>query len=153
MKLKKILVSNLDVFIYELKMELDNINKDYVMINEDGFCELHIDNFIFFLYDMDKLKLLNNDIDNATQFEKLELLNNDIYAATQFENLELIKKLYSDSNKMMISNTPNLNLSSDSKVLKYSKKGINHTSKKKQMRYENNKYKPKNDKQIKAMFK
>lgn len=137
MKLKKILVSNLDVFIYELKTELDNINKDYVMINEDGFCELHINNFIFFLYDMDKLKLLNNDIDDATQFEKLEL----------------IKKLYSDSNKMMISNTPNLNLSSDSKVLKYSKKGINHTSKKKQMRYENNKYKPKNDKQIKAMFK
>lgn len=137
MKLKKILVSNLDVFIYELKMELDNVNKDYVMINEDGFCELHIDNFIFFLYDIDKLKLLNNDIDDATQFEKLEL----------------IKKLYSDSNKMMISNTPNLNLSSDSKVLKYSKKGINHTSKKKQMRYENNKYKPKNDKQIKAMFK
>lgn len=137
MKFKKILVSNLDVFIYELKMELDNVNKDYVMINEDGFCEIHIDDFIFFLYDINKLKLLNNDI----------------YDATQFEKLELIKKLYSDSNKMMISNTPNLNLSSGSKVLKYSKKGINHTSKKKQMRYENNKYKPKNDKQIKAMFK
>ena len=47
MKLKKILVSNLDVFIYELKMELDNINKDYVIVNEDGFYEFHIDNFIF----------------------------------------------------------------------------------------------------------
>ena len=61
MKLKKILVSNLDVFIYELKMELDNINKDYVIVKDNGFCELHIDNFIFFLYDIDKLKLLNND--------------------------------------------------------------------------------------------
>ena len=60
----------------------------------------------------------------------------------QFEKLELIKNLYSD-----------LNLPSDSKVLKYSKRGINHTSKKKQMKYENNKYKPKNDKQIKVMFK
>ena len=47
LKLKKILVSNLDVFIYELKMEFDNINKDYVIVNEDGFCEFHIDNFIF----------------------------------------------------------------------------------------------------------
>lgn len=137
MKLKKILVSNLDVFIYELKMELDNINKDYVIVKDDGFCELHIDNFIFFLYDIDKLKLLNNDI----------------YDMAQFEKLELIKNLYSDSNKMMISNAPDLNLSSDSKVLKYSKRGINHTSKKKQMKYENNKYKPKNDKQIKTMFK
>ena len=136
MKLKKILVSNLDVFIYELKMELDNINKDYVIVKEDGFCEIHIDNFIFFLYDIDKLKLLNNDI----------------YDMTQFGKLELIKNLYSDSN-MMISNAPDLNLSSDSKVLKHSKRGINHTSKKKQMKYENNKYKPKNDKQIKTMFK
>lgn len=126
MKLKKILVSNLDVFIYELKMELDNINKDYVIVKEDGFCEIHIDNFIFFLYDIDKLKLLNNDI----------------YDMAQFEKLELIKNLYSD-----------LNLPSDSKVLKHSKRGINHTSKKKQMKYENNKYKPKNDKQIKTMFK
>lgn len=126
MKLKKILVSNLDVFIYELKMELDNINKDYVIVKDDGFCELHIDNFIFFLYDIDKLKLLNNDI----------------YDMAQFEKLELIKNLYSD-----------LNLPSDSKVLKHSKRGINHTSKKKQMKYENNKYKPKNDKQIKTMFK
>lgn len=137
MKLKKILVSNLDVFIYELKMELDNINKDYVIVKDDGFCELHIDNFIFFLYDIDKLKLLNNDI----------------YDMAQFEKLELIKKLYSDSNKMMISNAPDLNFSSDYKVLKYSKRGINYTSKKKQMKYENNKYKPKNDKQIKTMFK
>lgn len=137
MKLKKILVSNLDVFIYELKMELDNINKDYVIVKDDGFCELHIDNFIFFLYDIDKLKLLNNDI----------------YDMAQFEKLELIKKLYSDSNKMMISNAPDLNFSSDYKVLKYSKRCINHTSKKKQMKYENNKYKPKNDKQIKVMFK
>lgn len=126
MKLKKILVSNLDVFIYELKMELDNINKDYVIVKEDGFCEIHIDNFIFFLYDIDKLKLLNNDI----------------YDMAQFEKLELIKNLYSD-----------LNLPSDSKMLKHSKRGINHTSKKKQMKYENNKYKPKNDKQIKTMFK
>lgn len=126
MKLKKILVSNLDVFIYELKIELDNINKDYVIVKEDGFCEIHIDNFIFFLYDIDKLKLLNNDI----------------YDMAQFEKLELIKNLYSD-----------LNLPSDSKVLKHSKRGINHTSKKKQMKYENNKYKPKNDKQIKTMFK
>ena len=126
MKLKKILVSNLDVFIYELKMELDNINKDYVIVKEDGFCEIHIDNFIFFLYDIDKLKLLNNDI----------------YDMAQFEKLELIKNLYSD-----------LNLPSDSKVLKHSKRGINHTSKKKKMKYENNKYKPKNDKQIKVMFK
>lgn len=47
MKLKKILVSNLDVFIYEIKMEFDNINKDYVIVNEDGFYEFHIDNFIF----------------------------------------------------------------------------------------------------------
>ena len=47
MKLKKILVSNLDVFIYELKMEFDNINKDYVIVNDDGLCEFHIDNFIF----------------------------------------------------------------------------------------------------------
>ena len=47
MKLKKNLVSNLDVFIYELKMEFDNINKDYVIVNEDGFCEFHIDNFTF----------------------------------------------------------------------------------------------------------
>lgn len=137
MKLKKILIFNLDVFIYELKMELDNINKDYVIVKDDGFCELHIDNFIFFLYDIDKLKLLNNDI----------------YDMAQFEKLELIKNLYSDSNKMMISNAPDLNLSSDSKVLKHSKRGINHTSKKKQMKYENNKYKPKNDKQIKTMFK
>ena len=137
MKLKKILVSNLDVFIYELKMELDNINKDYVIVKDDGFCELHIDNFIFFLYDINKLKLLNNDI----------------YDMPQFEKLEPIKKLYSDSNKMMISNAPDLNFSSDYKVLKYSKRGINHTSKKKQMKYENNKYKPKNDKQIKVMFK
>ena len=137
MKLKKILVSNLDVFIYELKMEFDNINKDYVIVKDDGFCEIHIDNFIFFLYDIDKLKLLNNDI----------------YDMAQFEKLELIKKLYSDSNKMMISNAPDLNFSSDYKVLKYSKRDINHTSKKKQMKYENNKYKPKNDKQIKTMFK
>ena len=137
MKLKKILVSNLDVFIYELKMELDNINKDYVIVKDDGFCELHIDNFIFFLYDINKLKLLNNDI----------------YDMAQFEKLEPIKKLYSDSNKMMISNAPDLNFSSDYKVLKYSKRGINHMSKKKQMKYENNKYKPKNDKQIKTMFK
>ena len=26
---------------------LDNINKDYVIVNEDGFCEFPIDNFIF----------------------------------------------------------------------------------------------------------
>lgn len=118
MLIKRFIVFDLDIFIYDLKKELDSKNMDYVMIIEDGYCEIHIGDLIYFLYNMNEIKadVINSNID----LDKIMGYN----PYCDIDNINIKKK----SKKFNI-------------------------SKKKQMKYENNKYKPKNDKQIKTMFK
>lgn len=106
---KTILVSNLDIFVYDLKNELDSKNMDYVMINEGDFCEVHIGNFIYYLHDINNAKL---SCESTKPFSENDLVEEFSLCA------------YHDLNK------PTAN-----------KKSINYVSKKKQMKYQNMKYK------------
>lgn len=106
MLIKRFIVFDLDIFIYDLKKELDSKNIDYVMIIEDGYCEIHIGDLIYFLYNMNEIKvdIVNSNID----LDKIIEYN----SYCDMDNINIRKK-----NKKF------------------------NISKKKQMKYENNKYK------------
>lgn len=106
MLIKRFIVFDLDIFIYDLKKELDSKNIDYVMIIEDGYCEIHIGDLIYFLYNMNEIKvdIINSNID----LDKIIRYN----SYCDMDNINIRKK-----NKKF------------------------NISKKKQMKYENNKYK------------
>ena len=130
MLIKRFIVFDLDIFIYDLKKELDSKNIDYVMIIEDGYCEIHIGDLIYFLYNMNEIKVdiinSNIDLDKIIEYNPYCDMDNIIgyNPYCDMDNINIRKK-----NKKF------------------------NISKKKQMKYENNKYKLKMKKQIKSMFK
>lgn len=123
MKVKNVLVSNIEDFIDGLKKDLIKNNINYLMVNYNGYYELHMDSIIFRIFQsslqetnyIDDIysyiagKIIENKI---KEYENNSLSKNCIYddeSKREHFNISKKKKLKITNNKYKISNNKNIN--------------------------------------------